>query len=304
MRVPVPTEVAENVRRWRGNAAPVRDAATVVLLRDGTAGVEAYLLVRRGTLAAFGGMTVFPGGRVDPTDVEADVPWYGPDVEGWPLADDPALARGLVCAAVRETFEEAGVLLAGRPGATGEPVVADASPPDWERTRRALEAHEVSLSTVLIREGLVLRADLLRPWARWITPVQEPWRFDTRFFVAALPAGQHTRDVTGEAERAVWMRPADALAAVARRELRMVPPTVVTLTDLAGVGSVADALAASASRSIRPLCPELVVDENGTVWASVDPDGDEDVAVDGAVGGDADGAVHREADGDPAGDGG
>jgi len=259
----IPIDIARHVTEWAGGepAAP-RDAATVVLLRNAPEGdgIEAYLLRRVRGMAAFGGMTVFPGGGVDPADIESDdLPWAGPDAEAWcwPLSAPPALARGLVCAAVRETFEESGVLLAGP---SADEVVADTSAAEWEAARRALESRERSLSTMLAERGLVLRADLLRPWAHWITPIQEPRRFDTRFFVAALPDGQLTRDVAGEAERVAWFRPADALAARDRGDLVMVPPTAITLAELAEHSTVKGVLAAAEGRTIRPVTPRLVPD--------------------------------------------
>ena len=261
MTFEVPAAIARQVTDWDGGAPAVpRHAATVVLLRDAAdgSGIEAYLLRRVTAMAAFGGMTVFPGGGVDPADIDSTAtPWSGPAAESWagPLSAPADLARGLVCAAVRETFEESGVLLAGR---TADQVVADTSAPEWETARRALEARELSLSSLLDARGLVLRADLLRPWAHWITPVQEPRRYDTRFFVAALPTGQLTRDVAGEAERVAWMRPADALAARERGEMVMVPPTALTLAELAEHGTVASVLAAATGRRITPITPRLV----------------------------------------------
>src|SRR5215211_1912576 len=259
----VPAAIARHVAAWDGGKPAVpRHAATVILLRDTPSGdgVEAYLLRRVSAMAAFGGMTVFPGGGVDPADIDsANLPWSGPEADAWsgPLSAPPDLARGLVCAAVRETFEESGVLLAG---ATATDVVADTSAPEWETAREALEARELSLSTLLAGRGLVLRADLLRPWAHWITPVQEKRRFDTRFFVAALPSGQRTRDVAGEAERVAWARPADALVSLERGEIVMVPPTAITLRELARHRSVADVLAAADGRQIEPVTPRLVPD--------------------------------------------
>src|SRR5262249_32344652 len=116
------------------------------------------------------------------------------------------------CAAVRETFEEAGILLAGIPDE--ELVVPEG--PDWDADRAALTAGELSLAELLARRGLVLRADLLTPWARWITPLAEPRRFDTRFFAAALPAGQTVVGHAAEADQIAWLRPADGLAAAPR----------------------------------------------------------------------------------------
>jgi hypothetical protein len=121
-------------------------------------------------------------------------------------------------------------------------------------------AHEVAFSDFLVRRKLVLRADLLRPWAHWITPESEPRRFDTRFLVAALPAGQRTRDVGGEADHVTWVRPADAVAAFARHELAMLPPTLVTLRELSAYGTVEDILAAAGDREITPILPTIAGD--------------------------------------------
>lgn len=235
-----------------------RNAATVVVLRDAPAGgTEAYLLRRVATMAFAAGMYVFPGGSVDPQDADGHHGWAGPEPAQWAglLAADAALSRALVCAAVRETFEESGVLLAG----PSEHEVVDASGPEWEAERVALEAREQSLSQLLERRELVLRADLLRPWAHWITPEAEPKRFDTRFFVAALPAGQVPRDVGGEADRTLWLSPAQALERHARGELGMLPPTSFTLTELSAFDSVDAVLAAATQRDVQPVLPKVVV---------------------------------------------
>jgi hypothetical protein len=120
----------------------------------------------------------------------------------------------------------------------------------------------LSFAAMLERRGLALRADLLRPWAHWITPEFEPKRFDTRFFVAALPAGQRTRDVGGEADRVTWIRPQDALDALGRGEIGMLPPTAFTLSELATYGDVASVLAAGHDRDIKPVLPKLVVGDD------------------------------------------
>jgi 8-oxo-dGTP pyrophosphatase MutT (NUDIX family) len=242
----------------------IRDAATVVLIRDASdgdrgTGLEVYLLQRASTMAAFAGLTVFPGGSVDPADVaEVDLPWHGPAPSAWAdvLAAGPALARGLVCAAVRETFEESGVLLAGP---SGDELVDDTSTPEWEQARCALESRELSLSRLLTDRRLVLRADLLKPWAHWITPTSEPRRFDTRFFMATMPPGQQTRDIAREADHVAWVRPGDALADADRR---MVPPTRVTLEELERFADIREAT--SEPRTIRPILPRLVRKSDGT----------------------------------------
>lgn len=242
---------------------PVRDAATVVLLRDGPGGLEAFLLRRVRGMAFAAGMTVFPGGAVDPRDADTAVGWTGPPPSAWtePFDADEALARALLCAAVRETFEESGVLLAG-PSADS---VCGTDGPDWEADRTGLEQRDFSLAELLHRRGLVLRADLLRPWAHWITPPGEGARrrYDTRFFVAALPAGQTTRAVSSEADVVEWVRPADALEQFRRGERPMMPPTIVTLEDVAAYGSVTDVLAAG--RSVSRVQPVLSQGETGPV---------------------------------------
>lgn len=253
--------IAERVRGLSDGtlvAATPRDAATVLLLRDSPAGPEAYLLRRVRAMSFAAGMHVFPGGSVDPADSAAEIGWAGPPAADWArwLSCDEPLARALVCAAVRETFEESGVLLAGQ---GPDDVLADVSTDEWEAERRALEAREHSLSELLRRRGLVLRADLLRPLAHWITPEAEPKRFDTRFFLAELPAGQVCRDAGTEADARVWVRPADALA----QELAMMPPTASALRDVADAPSVAAALAAP--RAVAPVTPAFVLGDDGVV---------------------------------------
>jgi 8-oxo-dGTP pyrophosphatase MutT (NUDIX family) len=251
-------ERARAMKRGEITAPPTRDAATVALLRDAPQGPEVYLLRRVRGMAFAGGMHVFPGGSVDPADAHASLAWSGPPPAAFAdaFACDEPLARALVCAAVRETFEESGVLLAGP---SEDEVLADVSTDDWEAERAALEAREQSLSDLLGRHGLVLRADLLRPFAHWITPEVEAKRFDTRFFVARVPAGQVCRDAGSEADRRLWLRPQDALD----RELVMLPPTAVALTDLAQHPDVESALAAQ--RTITPVLPKLVVGDDDAV---------------------------------------
>jgi 8-oxo-dGTP pyrophosphatase MutT (NUDIX family) len=264
----LPRELADTARDiLAGNHAPARprDAATVMLLRPGQAGLEVYMLRRHVTMAFAPGAYVFPGGSVDARDADEQVAWAGPDAAEWGQIFDapPSLARTLVCAAVRETFEESGVLLAGE---SADSVVADTTSDEWEADRLALLDRSLSLAELLGRRGLVLRADLLRPWSRWITPVVEPRRFDTRFFAAALPAGQRTRDVSGEASEVAWVRPAEALQAGKRGEIRLFPPTAVTLSELADCGAVDTAL--SGPRQVAPIIPEVQLRE-GAVWLTV-----------------------------------
>ena len=191
-RVRVPRGMAERARELAAGGLPPavpRDAATVILLRQ-VPELEAFLLRRTRALEFAPGACVFPGGSVDERDADpaiGETAWAGPSAAdfGDQLGIPADRARALVCAAVRETFEESGVLLAG------------SSPTDLVRDggflaedRRRLLDGSVSLGGLLSRRGLVLRADLLTPWARWITPEVSPRRFDTWFFAAALPSGQ------------------------------------------------------------------------------------------------------------------
>jgi 8-oxo-dGTP pyrophosphatase MutT (NUDIX family) len=213
-------------------------------------------------MAFAAGMYVFPGGSVDPRDETlSDASWAGPPPAAWAglLSADEGLTKALVCAAVRETFEESGVLLAG---SGPDDVVADTTGDDWETDRVALIDRSLSFAAMLDRRGLVLRADLLRPWAHWITPEVEPKRFDTRFFVAALPSGQRTRDVGGEADRVAWVRPADALAAADSGEMGMLPPTAFTLSELGTYADVAAVLAAGDTRDVNPVLPKIVLGDD------------------------------------------
>lgn len=258
MRVPLPARLLDAAANHDAEPVQPLDAATVVLLRDSADGVEAYFLRRRQTMAFAAGMYVFPGGRVDPRDADADVGWVGPPASAWAarFGCDEALARALVCAAVRETYEESDVLLAG----DADRVVADVTGDDWQADRRALVEHELSLAEMLERRDLAVRADLLAGWTHWITPAFEPRRFDTRFFVAMVPSGQRTRDVSTEADRVEWLPLSTALRRWEADEIAMMPPTWVTCRDLAAMPSAAAALEGAAERRIVPVVPRLVED--------------------------------------------
>jgi 8-oxo-dGTP pyrophosphatase MutT (NUDIX family) len=229
-----------------------KDAATVMLVRDTSAGLEVFLQRRVMGMAFAGGMTVFPGGGVDPRDADMSIAWHGPAPEWWAerFSCDVALARALVCAAVRETFEESGVLLAGP---DGHSVVADVRP--YAPARARLVNRELSLAGFLAEAGLVLRADLLRPWADWVTPEQESRRFDARFFLAQLPEGQLADGDTSEAQDTRWQRPSDALDDWKAGHVGLLPPTWTTLAELEECATVADAM--SRERVITKLMPRV-----------------------------------------------
>lgn len=260
----VPPALIERAREFAASGAePVapRTAATVVLLRE--APLEAYL-VRRVRAMTFGGNYAFPGGAVDLSDAEVRLDWVGPEPAEWGrrLGVPEATAQAIVCAAGREVFEEVGVLLAGPDAGS---VVGDVSGPKWTEARTALERREWGFADFLRREGLALRADLLAPWNRWITPEFEPRRFDTYFFVAALPAGQRA-GTSGEADHVVWITPAEAVSRADTGDLGMLPPTRTTLAELADCRDLAGVLAAAAGRdAANPVLPRVETGSDGSV---------------------------------------
>ncbi|MGW2831130.1 NUDIX hydrolase [Streptomyces sp. NPDC001286] len=249
-----------------GTLTPVvpKRAATVMLLKDTDGGPVVHMLRRRASMAFAGGAYAYPGGGVDPRDDEHHVRWAGPTRAWWAerLGVDERTAQAIVCAAVRETYEEAGVLLAGP---TADSVVGDTTGEDWEADRAALVARDFSFAEFLDRRGLVLRSDLLGAWARWITPEFESRRYDTFFFVAALPHGQRTRNASTEADRAVWIRPQDAAEGYDKGELLMMPPTIATLRRLAPFGSAADALAAAPGQDMTAVLAQARLEDGRIV---------------------------------------
>lgn len=256
MRVPLPERLREHAQGYNGTVVEPRHASTIIVVRDGADGIEAYLMRRQTSMAFAAGMYVFPGGGMHPGDVTDEVPWAGPSPTEWAarLACDESLARGLVVAAVRETFEETGVLLAGPDEST---VLSDTSGPAMQAARVTLEAGERGFGDFLLDQGLVLRSDLIGAWAHWITPTFEPRRYDTRFFVAALPAGQRVGEMSREADHASWMPLTEVLARVEAGEAAMMPPTVVACREVAE-HSAGTVLAAAAERTIRTIEPRLV----------------------------------------------
>jgi len=265
VRVQLPPQLVEDAQAYvdgsREPAVP-RNAATVVLMRPGPAGPQIYLLRRQTSMAFAGGMCVFPGGGVDPRDFDHEIAWAGlaPQVWGAQLGTDGATARALVCAAVRETFEESGVLLAGE---SAETIVADTTGDEWEDDRAGLEARELAFTEFLDRRKLVLRTDLLGVWAAWLTPVFEPRRYRTWFFVADLPEGQRTRDVSTESDQVTWLPALQAVSEVESQQLLMLPPTYLTCLEVGQYADPAGVLEAAHGRSVEMFMPEVVQNDEG-----------------------------------------
>jgi 8-oxo-dGTP pyrophosphatase MutT (NUDIX family) len=270
--VPLPEKVvavAQEYADGRRTPADPRDAATVVLMRPSADGPEVYYMRRQVTMEFAGGMCVYPGGGVDPRDFDAAVAWAGPSPAAWAarLHCDEETARALVCAAVRETYEEAGVLLAGP---SPDEVVADTTGEDWEADRVAMESRELAMTDFLNRRGLVLRTDLLGAWDAWLTPVFEPKRYRTWFFVALLPEGQRTRDVSSESSSVAWLPARVAAAQADAGELALMPPTYLTSLEIGTHASPAEVLEVAAGRSVEMFTPS--VEPLGDGWTLSMPD--------------------------------
>jgi 8-oxo-dGTP pyrophosphatase MutT (NUDIX family) len=211
-------------------------AATLVLLRDGVAGLEVLMLERHRD-AFFSGALVFPGGRVDDQDHDLARAYPAPG-----LAEDALAFR---IAAIRESWEEAGILLARR---RGEDRIVPAAA-GRGRTRRFAE--------LLAEEAMVPAADHLVPFAHWVTPEDSPRRYDTLFFLARGSADHAPVPDGGEAVDAAWFTPAAAIAEADAKRRRLIFATRVNLLRLMRSGTVSAALEAARRQPIVRICPEL-----------------------------------------------
>lgn len=263
----LPPGFAERVDSPPEPPAPALPAATAVLMRDAEPGIEVLLLRRSRTTGFVPGAYVFPGGRVDDADAE---PALTALADGLPTMAGPGVAtsdsvpgRAYWIAAAREVLEETGILLAARTEstagdgrrATGGGRRDDPSLDEW---RDRLLEHRVTMLDVL--RALHARLDLgeMVYCGHWITPVAERRRYDTRFFLASVPADSVVRLDPREMTDALWLMPAEALDRFADGALPMVFPTVKTLESLASFSSVRQALEAFRRRRIEPVLPRLV----------------------------------------------
>lgn len=235
------------------NHAPLRSAASVVMLRDGPAGLETFLIKRHGLSDVLGGAYVFPGGKVDREDAALDAaahldmpPAALHAALGEPQLDE-ALATSLYVAALREAFEETGVLYGQGAG--------DAQ----ARQAAALLREGRAFDEVLALMGVRLAASQLVPWSRWITPAVGGVirkRFDTRFFVAAVPAGQQPLHDDHEATESAWLAPRQALRGYWDGAIELAPPQIMSLAHLARHADVASVLGQARTRTPPVILPE------------------------------------------------
>lgn len=261
----LPPGFAESVERPPEHAVEPKPAATAVLVQDGRRAPEILLLKRHGSAGFVPGAYVFPGGRVDAGDGDAELiemlgdAWYGPPASYW-------------LAVVREVFEETGVLLArSGDGVACQDASADEALARW---RDALLIGDATLLDVMRAQRL--RPDLSRMvyCSHWITPVAEPKRYDTRFFLAELPGGCTATIDEREMSDALWLTADDALARFQRGALPMVFPTVKTIQMLQPYESVNQMLDVFRGADIPAVLPRLVRTKDG-VGIVVPPDGEE-----------------------------
>jgi 8-oxo-dGTP pyrophosphatase MutT (NUDIX family) len=264
------------------DTTPPLHAATVVLLREGEHGLEVLLLQRHGASPVLGGAHVFPGGKVDPDDTLL-FPWVDQPAAAldaaWRSRDEPAphplaqpvpppspsaSAAAAYVAALRENFEETGLLIACAPShSTAQPVALSATTVQAARDQQRSGAPlDHTLRTLQLR----LHTRALYPWARWITPMHgavSQKRFDTRFFLAALPPGQETQVDEREITQALWLSPRDALQQYAQGQLTLAPPQIMSLVQLLPHPDVTSALAAVQTRPPVRIEPEAHIDADG-----------------------------------------
>ncbi len=240
--------------REKKPAVAALPAATILLVRDAPAGLEVFMVKRHHQIDFVSGALVFPGGKVEQGDSDAGLSDHIDGGEDWPDA-----ARALAAAAIREAFEESGILVA-RDAETGTFVDAGRLAA-LEPYRRQLEARAIALLEMLRKERLRLAFDQLVPFAHWITPEAMPRRFDTHFFIAPSPVGQLGRHDGRESVDSLWIAPGRAVSE--RKSWNVVFPTKLNLMKLAASRTVDEALAAARARPPLTVLP----------WIEAGPDG-------------------------------
>ena len=234
--------------------APARPASTVVILRDGPEGIEVFMVVRHHAIDFASGALVFPGGKVDAED--SDPAWTE-------LAQTPAAPeRAFFVAAARETFEEAGLVLARRRG-TRDIVDAETAHRLVETYRAALLKGETTFVDIIRREDLELAGDLMVPFAHWITPERVPKRFDTHFIMITAPMAQIGAHDGGESVEGLWITPRQALSEAAAGARTLVFATRMNLEKLSRYRTVAEAVEVTRSRPVVTVMPKLLSNDGG-----------------------------------------
>ena len=235
---------------------PIRPAATVIIVRDAAEGFEIFMLKRTSSASFAGGMYVFPGGRVDGDDhLHAyDTHRTGPSEQQAPQQRALGLEwRGFWVAAIRETFEEAGLLLAYNTDGALLRYDDDAAFERLQAYRHPLHAGEIDLLEICQRENLTLAVDHVHFYNRFVTPLGRPRRFDTRFFIAETPPGQVGAHDEKETVDSIWISPQEAIARNKAGEFDLMNVTRMQLESLAGFPDYAEVVDMAASRTEFPV---------------------------------------------------
>ena len=236
--------------------APAVPAATILLLRPTADDLEVFMVVRHHQIDFASGALVFPGGKADPQDFdEALLPW----LHG--AADDRDM-RAIQVSAIREAFEECGVLLAREQGSAE--LVPGKRLAQLERYREPLNNGEIALLDFLRDEKLIFACDTLVHYSHWITPEMLPKRFDTHFYLAMAPADHVALHDGYESVDSVWTKPADAIAEAEAGTKTIIFPTLRNLEMLGESNTPEEAIAAAEARRIIPVLPWTEQRDNGT----------------------------------------
>jgi 8-oxo-dGTP pyrophosphatase MutT (NUDIX family) len=230
--------------------APAVPSATILIVRDAPGGMEVFMVKRHHQIDFIAGALVFPGGKAAKGDYDAGLSQFTRGAEDW-----TGEMRALGAAAIREAFEESGILFAREAGSAD--FISPKRLEALEHYRHPLEKGEIDLIHMLRKEGLVIACDALARFAHWITPANMPKRFDTHFFIAAVPPGHAGRHDGRESVDSIWIDP--ALAVTDRAKWNVVFPTKLNLQKLAKSSNVADAMAAA--RAHPPVTVEPYVEQ-------------------------------------------
>jgi len=247
------------------------DAATVILTRDKDgAPFELFLMQRHQKQSFMGSAFVFPGGRLDEADCDSSLAAYGQGLsaeEAKLKLNEPGLSKektfGLFFAAVRETFEEAGVLLAAHTSGGKIDFSEHEINSRYNAYRSKLHNQEISLKELAQKEDIRYSLDLLEPYAHWITPENEFKRFNTRFLLARMPRNQAPIHDSVEMTESLWITPADALKQQEAGKILLMPPTLKTMEELSEFSTTGQLLTAAASRKIQPILPQAFSTPDG-----------------------------------------
>ena len=244
----------------------LKEAATVILVRPGMDDSWEIFLARRHRQQSFmAGAFVFPGGQLEASDADPEFSrliWAPDDFNPQQALQDPGLtvekARGFFIAAMRETFEEAGIMLAGDAGGNFITLEQEEDIARFSRYRRELNDNQISFAEILRREKILLFPAALIAYSHWITPESSAKRFDTLFFLARLPGGQKPIIDDTELTETLWVSPQDALRRQSLGEIVLMPPTLKTIIELSGYTSIDELFAAAKRCPIHPILPQEI----------------------------------------------